>query len=452
LALHAPDAGTVVIVAPPPGTPGRVLAEVLDALGKSGDERAQAAPVRDLRACADLWLTAHGIDQLVVLQAATLEPEAAEELGEMEARLGLSVSLLVDDSEQDRVRAMAPRHTGPGVAMALERPAQRPASAETPEAPLILPVTAERLAGARARVPFAAAFAAAAAIDDDQRATLPLAASGVRSALAGYGDRDCFAAAARGAAMALREYAWELRPATAAEASRYARAADPSGRDREVAALRRSSSPLLCAVGALAILGLSEGEMLGLLAIDVAADGATVRAGRDVLAVPVDLRPLVRAQLLALGAGTGSPSLPYLGTEPLDRRRLRSEIAVALADVPTPVAPLVRDRGGQDERWLLDRGLALERRPRGRPPVRTGSYDPVRFMEDLRSELAGDWHSITTTRVTCGCGRPHDPPRWDDLPDWPPPPPAHRTPDDHPWKQAGALGRRSPWVARLPAA
>jgi len=443
LALHDPDRGSVVISTPRPGSPARVMSEVLMALDKPVRGMAQTVSVRSIRDDVDLWLRAYDVRQLIVLHAGTLEPEAIEELGSLEVRLSLSLTLLADEASLARVRLTAPHQIQPGLATALQALDAVERIRSVPAASIVLPISPEQFATARRRVPFAAAFAAAAGIEPDHRATVATLAPDLRTALTEFIDPICLAAAARGAGIALREYGWLLRPATPAEARRYSSITYPGVVGSAAATLRRFTNALLTSVGALVLIGLSEDEMLELLALDVADDGASVRVGRDILSVPPSLRPLLRAQWLVINEQDRSQGLPYLGApEASGRRRLRQLIDAATEDLADVNTADVRERGGQNERWLLDRGLALERTALGRRPARSGTYDPVKFMADLRSELAADWISPTSTRVDCGCGRPHDPPRRAELPDWPPAV-TRGNAADHPWKsQSGSSDKR----------
>jgi hypothetical protein len=420
LALHDPERGSLVIATPPPGSPARVLTEILMALYKSVEGKAQTVSVRALRKDADLWLNAYRVHQLIVLHAGALDPEAVEELGDLEYRLRVRLTLLADQRALARVRLTTPNRFEPGLTSLLPGldPLEPPDPQPTPT--VVLPIQPEQFVRRPHRVPFAAGFAMAAAIEPDGRSTASALAGHLRTGLADYVDPRCLGAAAFGTATAIREYGWILRPVRADEVDRDGRLDDPAAFAACVDVLRQFTNPLLTSLGSLSLMGLSEDEMLALLTVDLADDGATIRVGRDVLHVPSSLRPLLRAQYLVVTAPTESTSVPYLGLSATSgRRSLRQDIDAALEDLPAIDSAQVRERAGQDDRWLRRHGLLLERTPGGRRPARTASYDPVKFIDDLRSELASD-RTSGITRIDCGCGHPHDVPKRADLPDWPP--------------------------------
>jgi hypothetical protein len=106
-------------------------------------------------------------------------------------------------------------------------------------------------------------------------------------------------------------------------------------------------------------------------------------------------------------------------------------------------------RLSRDERWLLDRGIRLERVEGSHRPGRVDGYDPERWAERFQARLYSDWRDGKAGTEPCTCPAPHIPPRNDELPAWPPHPRRGLVLGTHAWHRGTKRhlnGARKAWL------
>lgn len=256
----------------------------------------------------------------------------------------------------------------------------------------------------------------------------------LRKLIDSYPDLGCFAQAVRGAAVALRRMGWMVSLDEGSLA--FSACRDPVPCTLEPAALqnvRRTRDPEVAAAAALACLRLAIEEIRDVRVEDLEDDGSAVRVGRDSITVPVELRPMLRAQRISRGDGGADPSHRLIARH---AKRFKGQHVAMLVRVGlglTEGSAAWKERMAApsgDERWLIDRGVVISRLENLR--IRT----PRRFESDrLRAEAIKALREGTGGRggEPCLCPMPHGKPElvnvtfgaYGRL---------HPAPADHPWR------------------
>lgn len=450
LSLNRPDAGVAAAAARPASEAfWSIGAAVHRALGQQPPLLTTTTRDRELLA---VWVAAYWLDDVIVHHADRYPASVLLDVDALVTAAGARLWVVVDASVHplvvQEVADLAPvdavdwstfrSHWSPIASM----PVVAPEGAAT----RLDPVAAwaaqhERLVRATGRgmdLPYLEGFCAAAGWARSERPRKTEVAAKVRACLERYEDPECFVQATRGVAVALHELGWQvtLDLATAGRAA----AGAPLTRPVDIARLadvRAFREPMTGAATGLASLEISRDEILGLELDDVSADGATLELWHDVVAVPAVLRRVLRAQRvwrLRHGALATDAFLAD-GPAPLSTRRFTSLVLAGLEEVGRGISRVELDaRPSADERWLLERGVALgwvsrlDRRSIG-PSGMSGAATLAAVVGRLRRPDRID------TRPSCRCQGGHRVPNAPTPGTWPPTRLHAPVPADHPWRR-----------------
>lgn len=368
IAAHDLARGVVSIAAPPRAEGlARFRRALLTSLGKAPTLVSPGTTEPDDLALPGLWLAAHAIRDLVIVQAQWLTPEA---LGGLAGLAGSSVErvwLLASPGAGPNLRS-AVRALGLTVVdrqvfeaeVSLDRLVPDPEREPDPPRPL-LGVAGLLDAGALAyRHPAfeqAAAWAAGEWFTDGAADPVARYLERALSRAAGTPERRAVVA---GVAAGLRERGVVLERVEPIDPT-VARLVDPAL--APWSAITRRESPLEAGVAALTRLGLGMDEVAGLRVGDVPPDGSAVRVGPETIHVPREGRPCVAVLRLQRG---GAPADAPLVLSPdgtvLSRTRL-ADIAHPVLHSATPGIGAIALHSSPGERFLAAEGLRLRRIP-----------------------------------------------------------------------------------------
>jgi len=448
-----------VLVAPAvPGvvTALPIAATLLDALGMPMPDAGFHPRDLDL---LGIWLPAHGVREVVIPHADLYPPDAIAEVSRRLDGCGASTWLLVDPGQEHAV-ADALSDAGaqllPWSAFAYlflrDVPDDAVDTIATVNPPLELPevwqLEYDRLMeAARLSVgsnPYLIGFWAAARWRNGAGPSRAQTAQRLRELVERFDDARCRVRAVRGADVAVRVHGWEVR----LDMQRFA-GGPPSFVKERAATIRladvaRERDPYRAAAVALASQKLRIEELLTVRLGDVSDDGARVRLQRDVMEMPSAGCPYLLAQVHArVAAGAGPADFLFHGVPPptvssVTRMILATQRAIGDSFFTTSL----RDRPGEDERWLNERGVWLHyRRLEEREPLRPEGMELEWFKEMLLEMLAQE---PTVYRRACACSLDHPVPA-EPMPAYPPerrrPPMAAH----HPWRSPAFWGSHPRW-------
>ncbi|HEY3548651.1 MAG TPA: hypothetical protein VGK17_21460 [Propionicimonas sp.] len=449
IGLNRPEAGVLAAAARPASDALWSLAAALHrALGQQQPLLTTSQGDRDLLAT---WIQAYRIADVIVHHADPYPPTVLHELEALLTRAGARTWYVVDASvhplvvqEMEQTGAVESQswaafraHWEPLSAGNAVEPAGSEGRLDPAPAWAIQHARLERAATRRIDLPYIEGFCAAAGWTRRERPTKVAIAGAMRETLDRFDDAECFVAAVRGLAVALHELGWQVTLDVARLAGQSCGV--PLSQPGDVVRLgqiRHFRDPRTAAVTALAALDLSRDEILGLQLADVARDGDRIELWHDTLNVPEVVRPVLRAQLLVRTRDGAVGSDPFFvdGRRPLSARRFATLAIAGLEELGSeiPQVPL-HQRPSADERWLLERGVALRWMTRAdRQPTGPAGMSGVDALLRVIGELA---HPDDLRRpVACVCTPPHSQPVAPDVGTWPPVRQHARPSSTHPWK------------------
>jgi hypothetical protein len=400
------------------------------------------------------WLAAHGVSDLVIIHADLYPAEPILEVGRRLDGVCKRMWLIVDSGRYQPVREALgegarvvpwqvfaaiwlrakPTERDPGPTLELDHAWREEHERLT---------TASRLGLGTA--PYLIGFWEAATWTNGKSPSRTLASERLRALLARFADPSCRVQAARGADVGIRPFGWEIRIDHQRVAGGPATLFGPRREVIRLADVAQERDPFKAAAAALSALELRSEEILAIRVGDVAQDGATVRLRRDSLDVPPTGRPFIVAQRLArTAAGAADIDFLFHRVPPPTPARLTSMIlATQRAVGDSFFLDTMRDRPGEDERWLQDRGFWLHYRPRGeRESLRPEGMDVDRFKEMLLEALAAKSAPVASR---CSCSAVHPAPTGE-MPAFPPARARPTLSPNHPWRTPAFRGGPRRWT------
>lgn len=454
--LNDPAAGLISGAASPAAEAFWGLAAVLHrALGQQPPFLTTTAYDREL---VGIWLGAYGIRDVIVHHVDGYAADALAAFERVVEAAGAQFWAIVDPSIVDLVCADVAEHAPVIEVPWLEfhdRWADHRAGPGDSQDGGTLRLTGrvawtteyERLVRATQRtmdLPYLAGFCAAASWPRAKRPRKAEIAARLRARLASYGDPACLAQATRGAAVALHAIGWELTVDIRRLAGHVT--GEPLAIPSDVLRLddaRAFRDPTTATPVVLASLDLTRDEILGLNIGDVAEDGGHVSLWHDVVEVPIAVRPILRAQRglrLGEGATDGEPLLTRAGRR-LSPRHFNTVVLAGLEELGRGIPKVELDeRPAADERWLLERGIALRWTPRvDRRRASPADVDGTTFLARVVGRLGRPDQLIQA--AGCSCSAAHDVPGLPPAGAWPPPPPASAGFTNPYWRDSALLPR-----------
>jgi hypothetical protein len=452
-ALHAPLRGRLVLSAPlEAATAGATFRAILRAMGK----RMSVAPASERTAvelpAARIWLEAYRIRTVIVHQVSRLPAGAIVEVDDVVRAAGGTLYGVAGPDAYHVVAARLGEHVDERIdvdALVSRWPAE--ASRARESSAVGVPDDLVRINHLRRRIAVAASdrrapaylvgVTRAAEFPRPQRPTSGLLAARLRELLAPFADPACFGQAVTGAALAQRPFGWDitLDPLRLAEGVPARPMDAPPGPSLRGFWIFRD--PLPGAVWALTRLPVTLDEVLDLRVSDVLETGAMVSVAGEWYRMAAAARPLLRAQGIGRrleGAGPDDPFIARPGGRPRSPRWLVSVASSAAAEVGVRfLEEELRERPSADERWLLDRGVAIRWTARAERP-RSG-LTVVELQRQAR-DVVDALHRCDPT-MTCRCLEAHVPMSASDFTGWPPIPARHHVPFDTGARRA-AYGRQ----------
>jgi hypothetical protein len=449
LRLNRPDSGVLAAAARPGSEAFWSIAAPLHwALRQQQPVLNFTSADRDLLA---VWIEAYRIVDVIVHHADPYHPAVLDELEELLTRAGARLWLVVEAATHALVvQELAGLQRVETITWSefeafwtpfacVESPEPSGARSRLDPAPAWSTQHArlERAAKRHMDLPYIEGFCEGASWTRDERPSKAAIARRLRTALTRFDDPECLVSAARGFAVALHELGWQVT----LDLERLARHASgtPLRKPGDVVRLgdvRRFRDPQVAALTGLAALELARDEILGLQLADVASEGDEINLWHDKLTVPEVLRPVIRAQRLRrLRAGAlESEPLFMDGRRPLSARRFATLAIAGLEELESalPRVPL-HERPAADERWLLERGIAISWIAR----ADRRSIGPAGVPgEDLLLRVVGELARPYEIRrpEACVCAVPHDHPVAPSSGTWPSRNNHARPAADHPWK------------------
>jgi hypothetical protein len=422
--LNRPDLGVVALAARPGSHALWSLASsILRCLGQR--EMAMGATENDRRVLS-IWVEAHNITDVIVNHAEHYPVDVLIDMDELLGAIRVRLWLLVEPVLVEMVTMDLGPQSRPPTRMdwpAFEHHwSDRPVvvSGETAGATRQVAAASaweaqyERLRAATGRrldLPYLAGFCAIANGGRDARPKKTAITALLRNLLVAHDDPLCFAQAVRGSAVALRAIGWDVTLDLRRLAG--SAAGEPLAEPTDVARLgdlRLFRDPQVAAVAALASLELAREEILELRLHDVSKDGSTIDLWHDAVIVPEVAQAIMRAQRIARLRDGAAVSDHFLteGNRPISVRRFASIVLAALEEIGRYIPwQEVRDRPAEDERWLLERGVAIRWLARleraSRRPMEALESDNL-LREALEKLAATTVHPVG---YTCRCVEPH---------------------------------------------
>ena len=434
VSLNRPDLGVIAAVARPSSEGFWSLsAAVHRALGQQ--EPKLAATARD-RVLLGVWVAAYRIQDVIIHHADRYPAEVMLEVDRILTAAGARTWLVVDASIHPLVvqdlEALGPIDPA---SWADFRAHWRTLAAEPPGVTAgamarLDPVPAwavqhDRLVRASERgmdLPYLEGFCAAASWTRSARPRKVKIAAHMRECLARYDDRECLVQAVRGVAVALHQTGWQVT----LDLQRLAQhgAGAPLARPGDIARLgqiRHFRDPAIAATTALASLELTRDEILGIELGDVAVNGDLINLWHDSLEVPAVVRPILRAQRISRLRDGARAVDAFLtdGRQPLSVRRFATIVLAGLEEIGASIPWIELDeRPGADERWLLERGIALSWISRvDRRSIGPAGVSGVAVLAQVVGRLANP--EAIARRPACRCGHQHEPPQPPKPDTWP---------------------------------
>lgn len=468
LSLNDPGRGIVATAASPAGEAlWGLLAGVHRALGQ---RRASLTTTPADRRLLPVWLEAYRVSDLIVHHADAYDAEAIAELGRLAGSSGVALWAIVDPSITE---AVADELATFGIVdpvpwtefrarwtSVLAEEQRLTASSPSPrlDAPAAWTAAYERLSRASGRtmdLPYLEGFCAAAGWTRRDRPRKVEVAAQLRACLGLFGDTECFAQAARGVAVALHQLGWavtlDLRRLAGHSVGEPA--TRPAGAVR-LADARAFRDPLVGATVVLAGLELAPAEILSLTVDDISPNGATVSLWHDTVEVPEVVQPILRAQRIVRAAEGAAGNDPFLvrNGRALSARHFPTVVLAGLEELGQNLPRMeLDDRPGADERWLLERGVALQWIPGvDRRTTTPAGMSGAAFLAHVVGRLN---RPESLPAAPCACSWTHVPPVSPDPGTWPPPRNHVGPGPDHSWRygfEKGLRTRRPDAYASLP--